>query len=59
MSKSNTDGYVVRPNVKATSYTTYRNFPDPDADVEPVLSKREREEKELLEFLLKEDDNES
>jgi len=59
MSNCNTDGYVVRPNVKATSYTTFRNFPDPDAGVEPVRSKEQREEKELLEFLLKEDNDES
>ncbi len=56
MSKCRTDGYVVRPNVKATSYTTFRNFPDPDADVEPVESKKQRDEKEFLKSLLEEDE---
>lgn len=57
----NSGNLTIRPNTKHTTYNIFRGKPKlRDGEVvEPVLSKIEREEKELLEFLLREDNDES
>lgn len=56
----NSGNITIRPNTKRTTYDVFRSSLNPkDGTVEPVLSKIEREEKELLEFLLREDNYES